>query len=1038
MAAGDLALRMLLTASDLASAVVVDMAATYNDAILSMIDATTALGDSFEVIEVTLTSLDATIASVDLSLATLDATVVSIDGSLASLDASAAGVDAALAGIDAAAAGADAALAGTGVAAAGAAISMKSLNAAQNLVGNVFSKLQGPAMMGALALAAAGIAAVKMAGDWESSTNTLVTGAGEIANNLGLVRQGMLQISTDTGTTTKQLVSGMFMIESAGYHGADGLNVLKAAAMGAKVGNADLGVVADSTTTIMTDFGLKSTQASVAVNTMIATVSNGKTTMNALAGSLSQILPTASAARIGLSDVMGAMATMTGEGVPAANAATYLRQTIIALQAPSKQTVTALKDVGLSSTQIASDMQKSLPMALKEITDAVGKKFPEGSAAYVAAMKNIAGGSKQMQGILDLTGTHMQTFQGDVKNIAGAVQQGGKSIAGWSQVQASFNQQMDRAKAAGEAFLITLGTRLMPIFGQLMSNITPMINGLMAWETRTHGIENALNGLISAISTVVSVGAGMVSFFQHNQAAMIALSVVLIAVAGAIAGMLVAAFVAWAIAAWSAAVATLAATWPILLIGALIALVVVGIILAIQHWGQIMAWLKGVWSAFAAWFGGIMSAIGTFFHGIWEAIANFFVGIWNRIIAFLQAAWNWIVNAAKIAFLAMLAVILGPIVLVVALIVSHWTQIKAFLAGLWNGIVNLAKTIWNAIVTAIQTAIQTVVGWFLWLYNHNYYFKDLVDGILILFNAAKAFLIAVWTTITTWLVNAWNTIKNTAIAVWTGVTNAIHTAITAAWNFILSIWTTVTTWIDRQWRYLTTLATLYWNLLLFIIQAKLQQAQAFISAVWNSVVAFLLGIWNRITSQVSAAWSNISSIFASAWSTYISGPLSNLWNSLVGWFSNLASSAVQWGANIIQGFINGIMSMVGDVAGAAQNIVSTVAGFLGFHSPARYGEGQHIIEWGQNLVKGFVSGMDQAQPLLTAQLNSMISAPGNIGYSGGNAGAGNAFALSGGHTIVVEVHPVAAAIHLDGRKVGESNMKYQGKEVRIQGGYRNS
>ena len=52
-----------------------------------------------------------------------------------------------------------------------------------------------------------------------------------------------------------------------------------------------------------------------AVNTLIATVANGKTHMEDLASSLSQVLPTASSAKVGLNDVMGAMATMTGEGV---------------------------------------------------------------------------------------------------------------------------------------------------------------------------------------------------------------------------------------------------------------------------------------------------------------------------------------------------------------------------------------------------------------------------------------------------------------------------------------------------------------------------------------------------------------------------------------------------------------------------------------------------------------------------------------------------------------------------------------------------
>src|SRR5258708_382840 len=379
-------------------------------------------------------------------------------------------------------------------------------------VGKHFGRLGAGMAAVTMSAIGAGVAVTNMAGSWESTTNTLVTGAGEQAKNLDLVRQGMLQLSDDTGTTAANLTSGMFMIESAGFHGAAGLDVLKAAAEGAKVGNADLGVISDSTTTIMTDFGLKSSQASIAVNDLVATVANGKTTMNALAGSLSQILPTASAAKIGLNDTMAAMATMTGEGVPAANAATYLRQTIMALVAPSKQTVTALKDVGLNSTDVANEMQKSLPGALAMITDAVGKKFPEGSAGYVEALKNISGGSKQMQGVLDLTGAHMATFQGNVKNISSAVQQGGNSITGWATVQGSFNQKMDQARAVVETLGIKLGTVLLPIVGQAVTAFTNLATGSGPVITFFQGMGNSWAELQGMVDTK-----GMVSALSEDR-----------------------------------------------------------------------------------------------------------------------------------------------------------------------------------------------------------------------------------------------------------------------------------------------------------------------------------------------------------------------------------------------------------------------------------------------------------------------------------------------------------------------------------------
>src|SRR5205823_5580489 len=95
---------------------------------------------------------------------------------------------------------------------------------------------------------------VKMAGDFQASMVRLKTSAGEtgdviggkLTGNLKLVSQGILKMAVDTATSTKELSSGMYMVESAGFHGAKGLEVLRAAAEGAKAEGADLGEVTNA------------------------------------------------------------------------------------------------------------------------------------------------------------------------------------------------------------------------------------------------------------------------------------------------------------------------------------------------------------------------------------------------------------------------------------------------------------------------------------------------------------------------------------------------------------------------------------------------------------------------------------------------------------------------------------------------------------------------------------------------------------------------------------------------------------------------
>lgn len=382
-----------------------------------------------------------------------------------------------------------------------------------------------------------GAVAVHMAGDFQEGLTSLVTGAGEAQSNLQLVSDGIMSLSETTGESTSQLIAGMYMIESAGYHGKAGLDVLTAAAEGAKVGSADLGTVADATTTILNDFGNTGVTAAQAVNELTATVAEGKTHLQDLSGALAQVLPTASAAKVGLNDVMGAMATMTSEGVPAANAATYLRQLLIALDAPSAGAAKALKSVGLTTTEVADEMQKSLPDTLKMITDAVGKKFPVGSAEYVAALKAIAGGSKQMQGILDLTGQHLGTFDGDVKSITESVKNGGNAVNGWALVQEDFNTKMAQAGATVQVAMIKIGQALLPVATVIVAHIQPAVERFSQWA-ETHGpqiqqivliVAGALGGALAGAIAIVTV-----NFLIMNAATIGITAAIALVAAGAI------------------------------------------------------------------------------------------------------------------------------------------------------------------------------------------------------------------------------------------------------------------------------------------------------------------------------------------------------------------------------------------------------------------------------------------------------------------------------------------------------------------------
>lgn len=225
--------------------------------------------------------------------------------------------------------------------------------------------------------AAAGIViglGAKMAGDFQAQMTRLVTAAGEVPSAIGMVSRGVLQISRDTGTSTKQLSASMYMVESAGFHGARALEIVRASAEGAKVDLADAAVVGNALTTAMNDLGKGAGPAATIMSQLVATVGRGKMTMDDLASSLHSVLPNAAALGLGIAQVGGAIATMTAQGISAQQATQNLNHAILSLANPTAVQTKAMAAFGLNSSEVARALGKrGLAGTLQEISTAITK-----------------------------------------------------------------------------------------------------------------------------------------------------------------------------------------------------------------------------------------------------------------------------------------------------------------------------------------------------------------------------------------------------------------------------------------------------------------------------------------------------------------------------------------------------------------------------------------------------------------------------------------------------------------------------------------
>jgi TP901 family phage tail tape measure protein len=379
------------------------------------------------------------------------------------------------------------------------------------------SKLGNAAKQAGMAIGvaaiAAGAASVKIAADFQESTTLLVTGAGESVKNIDMVKEGLLAMAPAVGMGPVALAKAMFMVESAGYHGADGLIVMKAAAEGAKIGGADATVVANGLTTALTDYHLPASKAAEVTSQLVATVAAGKTNMGDLAGALSGVLPFASSLGVKFKDIEGAMATMTGQGIDAATSATMLKFSMMSMANETPKGKKALDSIGMSAQQLKDYLStQGVGGALQTVTEQIAKHFPAGSVKATAALAAIVGGTRGMGAALALTGKNFTTLSGNIWNIGKASTEAGGHVKGWAETQKDFNVKIAQAWAMVQVLGVKIGTVLIPV-------ILDATKKGIVWTT---WLLNHKNVMVVAGVAMASLVAGVIAFRIATAAATVA------------------------------------------------------------------------------------------------------------------------------------------------------------------------------------------------------------------------------------------------------------------------------------------------------------------------------------------------------------------------------------------------------------------------------------------------------------------------------------------------------------------------------------
>jgi tape measure domain-containing protein len=167
----------------------------------------------------------------------------------------------------------------------------------------------------------------------------------------------------------------------------------------------------------------------------------------------------------------------------------------------------------------------------------------------------------------------------------------------------------------------------------------------------------------------------------------------------------------------------------------------------------------------------------------WSQISAFFKGVWTAIKTDTMAIWTSVSNWFKANIPLIIAIITGPIGLLVLAIVNHWTQIKTDATNMWTSIKTFFSITIPAIVNGITTWIATLPG------------------------KISSYFSSVYTQILTWLTKAWSIAVSTASKITSGISSGISSVVSKVGGYFSSVYTSVSTWMSKTWSSATSLAS---------------------------------------------------------------------------------------------------------------------------------------------------------------------------------------------------------------------------------------
>jgi tape measure domain-containing protein len=379
---------------------------------------------------------------------------------------------------------------------------------------------------------------------------------------------------------------------------------------------------------------------------------------------------------VGITEMLGDITSGTGGDL------TLLGRAYGQVRTKGKLYAQELNQFGEQGVAIREELAKSMGMSVTDLMQGMEtKKISVEFEQFNEVLKQIYNDK-----FIGLMGELADTAGGRLQNLGETASLVGQRILG-------IDTETGEVKVG--SFFDTFSTGLEFLLSLLEANEVQIVNFF----------EGLANGVTDVVNTSVDLGQDIFKGIQDfgnwvrdNQELVVA---GLIAIAGGITGYLVKslilsipAMIAWATTMWTvtipAIIATIIAFAPFIIIGALIALLIAGIVVAFLNWGKITDWLSTKWQQFTAWFTNLEWVKKTIavFTSVWNNVKTVFITVWTAITGFFTGIITEIQRVLGQGIGYTIGYVVG---LWLKMVILFWTTV-------FNVMGMIAKIMWDTLV----------------------------------------------------------------------------------------------------------------------------------------------------------------------------------------------------------------------------------------------------------------------------------------------------------------------------------------------------